>query len=78
MGRSYLSEQSRTCQNEPHGQESDMYATAFAAFQLHAYESAQLDRDHAVRAAQAERRPARSRGGEDCHPRHYALAGPAA
>lgn len=55
-----------------------MYATAFAAFQLHNYESAQRDRDLAVRVAQAERRPGHPREGEECRGGRYALAGPAA
>jgi hypothetical protein len=56
-----------------------MNATTFAAFQLHTYESAQLDRDLALRAAQAERRSGgRRHDGDDRRPERYALAGPAA
>jgi hypothetical protein len=54
-----------------------MYATTFAAFQLHKYESAQLDRELALRAAQADRRSG-GRRGSDRRSDHYVLAGPAA
>jgi hypothetical protein len=55
-----------------------MYATTFAAFQLHKYESTQLERDLAVRAAQAERRSSGRRGGRNRRLERYALAGPGA